>query len=59
MNALEKIMARAAGKESVAAGEIVDAVVDRIMITERQAPRVLDNLQSLGVGNSGWQKKRW
>ena len=42
-------MARAAGKESVAAGEIVDAAVDRIMITERQAPRVLDNLQSLGV----------
>lgn len=49
MNALEKIMARAAGKETVAVGEIVDAAVDRIMITERQAPRVLDNLEALGV----------
>jgi 3-isopropylmalate/(R)-2-methylmalate dehydratase large subunit len=42
-------MARAAGKETVAVGEIVDAAVDRIMITERQAPRVLDNLEALGV----------
>jgi len=49
LNALEKIMARAAGKETVAVGEIVDAAVDRIMITERQAPRVLDNLEALGV----------
>jgi len=49
VNALEKILARASGKESVSAGEIVDASVDRIMITERQAPRVVDNLKSLGV----------
>jgi len=54
LNALEKILARASGKrasgkKAVSAGEIVDAAVDRIMITERQAPRVIDNLQSLGV----------
>ena len=49
MNALEKILARASGKDTVCAGEIVDAAVDRIMITERQSPRVLDNLEALGV----------
>ena len=48
MNALEKILARAAGKKEVAPGEIVDAAVDRIMITERQGPRVVDNFQELG-----------
>lgn len=48
MNALEKILARAAGKDEVEPGEIVDAIVDRIMITERQAPRVVDNLGELG-----------
>ncbi len=58
MNALEKILARAAGKDSVAAGEIVDAAVDRIMITERQAPRVLDNLQSLGIRNIPMPKEK-
>ena len=49
MNALEKILARASGKDTVSAGEIVDAEVDRVMITERQSPRVLDNLEALGV----------
>jgi homoaconitate hydratase family protein len=48
LNALEKILARASGKKEVAPGEIVDAAVDRIMITERQGPRVVDNLQELG-----------
>jgi homoaconitate hydratase family protein len=48
LNALEKILARAAGKEEVEPGEIVDAIIDRIMITERQAPRVVDNLGELG-----------
>jgi len=48
VNALEKILARAAGKKEVAPGEVVDAAVDRIMITERQGPRVVDNFQELG-----------
>ena len=58
MNALEKILARASGKHSVSAGEIVDASVDRIMITERQAPRVVDNLKSLGVDQIRMPKEK-
>ena len=58
MNALEKIMARASGKQAVYAGEIVDASVDRIMITERQAPRVVDNLESLGVSRIRMPKEK-
>lgn len=48
MNALEKILARASGKTEVTPGEIIDAAVDRIMITERQGPGVLHNLEELG-----------
>jgi 3-isopropylmalate/(R)-2-methylmalate dehydratase large subunit len=58
LNALEKILARASGKETVSAGEIVDAAVDRVMLTERQAPRVLDNLQNLGVENIRMPKEK-
>ncbi len=49
LNALEKILARASGRKQVTIGEIVDAVVDRLMITERQGARVVDNLQELGM----------
>jgi len=49
LNALEKILARASGRKQVTVGEIVDAVVDRLMITERQGARVVDNLKELGM----------
>jgi len=48
MHAIEKIMARAAGVESVSVGEIVEAQVDVAMINERQGPRVAQNFRDVG-----------
>lgn len=48
MHAIEKIMARAAGVESVSAGEIVEVNVDVVMINERQGPRVAQNFRDFG-----------
>ncbi len=48
MHAIEKIMARAAGVDSVSAGEIVEVQVDVAMINERQGPRVAQNFRDFG-----------
>jgi 3-isopropylmalate/(R)-2-methylmalate dehydratase large subunit len=51
MHAIEKILARAAGKEVVQAGEIINAEVDITMIHDRAGPRVMELLKQ---NNTPW-----
>lgn len=46
---VEKIIARAANREKVQAGEIVDVRVDRLMINDLLGPTVFKNFESLGA----------
>lgn len=45
MHAIEKILARAAGLETVQAGQIVNAEIDMTMIHDRAGPRVMELLK--------------
>lgn len=45
----QKLIARAAGRSSVALGEIVGVSVDRLMINDALAPVVFQKFESLGV----------
>jgi len=49
VHAVEKILAKAAGKKKVQAGEIVNAKVDVAMVHERAGPRVADHFEELGA----------
>ena len=46
---VEKIFARAAGKSSIAVGEIVNVGVDRLLINDWLGPIVFSQFESLGV----------
>jgi len=57
MHAIEKILARASGRERVQAGEIVNAKVDVAMIHDLTGPRVADSFATLGA-EKVWDKSK-
>ena len=57
LHAIEKILARASGKNKVETGEIINARVDVAMIHDRGGPRVADHLSKLNV-EKVWDKEK-
>ncbi len=49
MKIVEKILARASGKEKVIPGEIVECKVDVVMTNDRSGVRMMDRFNSLGI----------
>lgn len=54
MHAIEKILARASGRESVSVGDIVNVNIDQAMVHDRAGPRVMElmkkyNLQHVAI----------
>jgi 3-isopropylmalate/(R)-2-methylmalate dehydratase large subunit len=48
MNVTEKLLARAAGKNEVAPGEIVEAAIDKVMANDITAPLAIDAFHRMG-----------
>ena len=57
MNITEKILAKASGKKSVQAGEIVNANVDMIMIHDLTGPLAVEAIKKIGA-EKVWNKQR-
>ncbi|MGQ9460934.1 MAG: homoaconitase large subunit [Candidatus Bathyarchaeaceae archaeon] len=57
MNIIEKILARASGKDEVTPGEIVDANVDMAMIHDLTGPLTIESFRKIGV-KKVWDNQR-
>ncbi len=57
MNIFEKILARAAGRKEVSAGEIVEANIDMAMIHDLTGPLTVDSFRKIGA-EKVWDPKR-
>ena len=57
MNITEKILAKAAGKEAVHPGEIVDANVDMVMVHDLTGPLAVEAFKKIGVPKV-WNNKK-
>jgi 3-isopropylmalate/(R)-2-methylmalate dehydratase large subunit len=57
MNITEKILAKASGKNTVQAGEIVDANVDMIMIHDLTGPLAVEAFKKIGI-EKVWNKQK-
>jgi 3-isopropylmalate/(R)-2-methylmalate dehydratase large subunit len=57
MNIIEKILARASGKDEVTPGEIVDANVDMAMIHDLTGPLTIESFRKIGV-KKVWNNQR-
>ena len=57
MNISEKILAKAAGKEEVSSGDVVEAKVDAVMINEITGPLAIKAFDEIGIRRV-WDKRR-
>jgi len=57
MNIIEKIMAKASGRNDVHAGDIVEAKIDKAMMNDITAPLALEAFERMG-GDEVWNKDR-
>jgi len=57
LNIFEKILARAAGRKEVSAGEIVEANIDMAMIHDLTGPLTVDSFRKIGA-EKVWDPKR-
>ncbi|MCJ7635484.1 3-isopropylmalate dehydratase large subunit [Candidatus Bathyarchaeota archaeon] len=57
MNIIEALLAKASGKKSVGAGDIVDANIDKVMMNDITAPLAIEAFKEMG-GEKVWNKER-
>ena len=57
MNIIEKILAKASGKKTVQAGEIVEANVDMIMVHDLTGPLAVEAFKKIGIAEV-WNKQK-